>query len=104
MIGGLRAASLQVIATATLAAYIDGGGLGLFIFRGLKSNDYPQMLAGSILVIALAFLSEVVFSVLLRLALPAGVTRWHASQIGRAMHPYPRVLRMARPRQIKEML
>lgn len=74
LIGGLRAASLQVIATATLAAYISGGGLGLFIFRGLKRNDYPQMLAGSILVILLAIASEVVFSAVQRLVVPAGVT------------------------------
>lgn len=73
LIGGLRLASLQVIATATLADYVSGGGLGLFLFRGLKTNDYPQMLAGSILVIVLAILSEIVFSVIQRLAVPAGV-------------------------------
>jgi osmoprotectant transport system permease protein len=74
LIGGLRTASLQVIATATLADYVGGGGLGHFIFLGLKTNDYPQMLAGSIVVIALAILSEVLFSLLQRLVIPAGVT------------------------------
>lgn len=73
LIGGLRLAMLQVIATATLADYVGGGGLGLFLFRGLKTNDYPQMLAGSIIVIVLAILSEVVFSTLQRLVVPAGV-------------------------------
>lgn len=73
LMGGLRSASLQVIATATLAAYVGGGGLGGFIFAGLKTRDYPQMLAGSILVIVLAILSEVVFSIIQRLAVPAGV-------------------------------
>jgi osmoprotectant transport system permease protein len=66
LIGGLRSASLQVIATATLADYVGGGGLGRFIFLGLKTNDYPQMLAGSILVIGLAIVSETAFTVLLR--------------------------------------
>jgi len=74
LIGGLRTASLQVIATATLADYVGGGGVGHFIFLGLKTNDYPQMLAGSILVILLAILSEVLFSVVQRLVIPAGVT------------------------------
>jgi osmoprotectant transport system permease protein len=64
LLGGVRAASLQVIATATLADYVGGGGLGRFIFLGLKTNDYPQMLAGSILVIALAIVSEIAFTVL----------------------------------------
>lgn len=74
LIGGLRLAALQVIATATLADYLGGGGLGLFLFRGLKTNDYPQMLAGSIIVILLALVSEVAFSVIQRLAVPAGVS------------------------------
>jgi osmoprotectant transport system permease protein len=74
LIGGLRTASLQVIATATLADYVGGGGLGHFIFLGLKTNDYPQMLAGSIVVILLAILSEVLFSIIQRLVVPHGVT------------------------------
>jgi osmoprotectant transport system permease protein len=74
LIGGLRTASLQVIATATLADYVGGGGLGHFIFLGLKTNDYPQMLAGSIIVILLAILSELLFSIVQRLVVPAGVT------------------------------
>lgn len=74
LIGGLRTASLQVIATATLADYVGGGGLGHFIFLGLKTNDYPEMLAGSIIVILLAILSEVLFSIVQRLVIPAGVT------------------------------
>jgi osmoprotectant transport system permease protein len=74
LIGGLRAASLQVIATATLADYVGGGGLGRFIFLGLKTNDYPQMLGGSILVIALAIVSEVVFTLLQHLTQVRGLT------------------------------
>ncbi|HAM27827.1 MAG TPA: ABC transporter permease [Microbacteriaceae bacterium] len=73
LIGGLRAAALQVIATATLADYVGAGGLGHFLFLGLKTNDYPQMLAGSIVVIVLAIVSEFVFSVIQRLVVPAGV-------------------------------
>ncbi|MCU1513155.1 MAG: hypothetical protein JWO10_245 [Microbacteriaceae bacterium] len=74
LIGGLRSAALQVIATATLADYVGGGGLGHFIFLGQQTQDYPQMLAGSILVVVLALLSEAVFSIVQRLVVPAGVT------------------------------
>ncbi len=73
LLGGLRSASLQVIATATLAAYVAGGGLGGYIFVGLRTRDYPQMLAGSILVILLAIASEAIFSVIQRLVVPTGV-------------------------------
>jgi osmoprotectant transport system permease protein len=74
LIGGLRSASLQVISTVTLADYVGAGGLGHFLFRGLKTNDYPQMLAGSIVVIVLAMLSELLFSALQRVVVPAGVS------------------------------
>lgn len=58
IIGGLRAATLQVIATATLAAYTADIGLGRYLFAGLKSRDYAQMLGAAILVILLALLAE----------------------------------------------
>lgn len=74
LVGGLRSASLQVIATATLADYVGGGGLGRFIFLGLKTNDYPQMLAGSILVIGLAIASEAAFTAAQRITRVRGVT------------------------------
>lgn len=70
VVGGLRAATLQVIATATLAAYIADAGLGRYLFEGLKTRDYPQMVAGSVLVAALALTLEGVFAVLQRLSAP----------------------------------
>lgn len=54
LLGGLRSATLQVVSTATLAAYVGGGGLGRFLFLGLKTQDYPQMLASALLVVLLA--------------------------------------------------
>jgi osmoprotectant transport system permease protein len=73
LIGGIRSASLQVVATTTLADYVGGGGLGRFIFAGLKTNDYPQMLGGAVLVVALALASEALFGLVQRITLPAGV-------------------------------
>lgn len=61
LIGGLRSAALQVISTATLAAYVSDTGLGRLIFQGLKTRDYEIMLAGSILVALLALIVELLF-------------------------------------------
>ena len=47
-----------VIATATLAAYTANYGLGRLLYLGLKTRDYPQMIAGAILVVALALLVD----------------------------------------------
>lgn len=54
IVGGLRSATLQVVATATLAAYTADAGLGRFIFTGLKSREYGEMIGGSLLVVLLA--------------------------------------------------
>lgn len=68
LLGGLRSALLQVIATATLAAYTADIGLGRYVFLGLKSRDYPQMLAGALLVTALALLAELTLAKLQKAA------------------------------------
>lgn len=73
LVGGLRSAMLQLIATATLAAYVGAGGLGRLMFLGLKTQDYALMLAGSLLVIALAVVSELLFAVLQRVVTPIHV-------------------------------
>jgi osmoprotectant transport system permease protein len=64
--GGARAAVLQVIATATVVAYTNLGGLGRYIFDGLALSDYPQMLGGSVLVAVLAVVTDLVLGALLR--------------------------------------
>lgn len=68
LLGGMRSATLQVVATATLAAYVGAGGLGRFLFLGLKTQDYPQMLASALLVVALALIMEGVFEISERVA------------------------------------
>ena len=73
VVGGIRSATLQIIATATLAAYVADFGLGRFIFAGLKTRDYGEMLGGSILVIVLALVVDGCFAITQRLVVPAGV-------------------------------
>lgn len=58
LLGGLRSTTLQVLATATLAAYTADAGLGRYLYIGLKTRDYGQMIAGAILVVALALVLD----------------------------------------------
>ena len=55
---GVRTAAVQVVATATLAALVGGGGLGTIINEGFGQQDRPQILAGGLLVALLALLTE----------------------------------------------
>ncbi|HYI34409.1 MAG TPA: ABC transporter permease [Glaciibacter sp.] len=88
LIGGVRSAVLQVVATATLAAYVADFGLGRFLFTGLKTRDYAQMLGGSILVILLALTLEGIFALIQRLVVPRGVTAGRTTDIrSRATRP-----------------
>ena len=66
ILGGLRSAVLQVVATATVAAYVGLGGLGRYLIDGLAVRDYPQMLAGATVVVVLALLLDGGFAVLQR--------------------------------------
>lgn len=61
---GLRTASVQVIATATIGAITSIGGLGRFIIDGMAAGRDDMVLGGAILVALLAILTEVTFSVL----------------------------------------
>ena len=62
----LMAATLQVIATVTLAAYVALGGLGQYIITGIALRDYTEVLAGAILVTALALVVDGVFALVQR--------------------------------------
>ena len=48
ILAGIRVATVTTIGTATIAAAIGGGGLGVFIFRGVASVDTAQILAGAV--------------------------------------------------------
>jgi osmoprotectant transport system permease protein len=66
VIAGLRTSTIEVIASATLAAFIGAGGLGNFILDGLANNDVRQLLLGGISVAVLALAAEGVLSLLVR--------------------------------------
>jgi osmoprotectant transport system permease protein len=58
ILAGLRIATVTTIGTATIAAAIGAGGLGVFIFRGLASVDATLLLAGAIPAAALALMAD----------------------------------------------
>jgi osmoprotectant transport system permease protein len=55
---GVRTASIEVIASATLASFIGGGGLGDYIIDGLATNDVHELLLGALAVAVLALLAD----------------------------------------------
>ncbi len=74
MFSGLRSATLQIIATATIAAYVSLGGLGRYIIDGQATHDFPQMLAGAVLVAVLALLADLLIAGVQRITVSRGLT------------------------------
>ena len=58
IMAGIRVATVTTIGTATIAAAIGGGGLGVFIFRGVASVDSTLILAGAVPAALLALLAD----------------------------------------------
>jgi osmoprotectant transport system permease protein len=75
IVGGLRSSTLQIIATVTIASLYGQVSLGTYIANGLAQSDYVQMLAGAILVIALALIVDGLLAIVQRLVVPRGVSR-----------------------------
>lgn len=58
LLAGVRTAAVQVVATATVAAFVGADGLGRFIIDGRAVNDQAQIFAGALLVALLSLLTE----------------------------------------------
>ncbi|MGV1768358.1 ABC transporter permease [Rhizobium rhizogenes] len=70
---GLRNATLQVISTATVAAYVSLGGLGRLIIDGRAQSDYGQMVAGALLVGVLVLLVDLLIGAVSRMLVSPGL-------------------------------
>ncbi|WP_306370285.1 ABC transporter permease [Nocardiopsis sp. CC223A] len=70
---GLRTAAVQVVATATIAAYVGVGGLGRYIFDGQAQQNLSMILGGSVLVVALAVVTTLLFAGARRLLVAPGL-------------------------------
>lgn len=75
VIAGVRTAAVEVIASATLAAFIGAGGLGIFILSGITLVDERLLLVGAIPVALLALAAEGLLGVTERLLTPPASTR-----------------------------
>jgi len=73
VMAGVRTAAVQVVATATLAALVGYGGLGLLILRGLRTRDTVEVFAAAFAVAVLSLLTELVLAALQRALTPRGI-------------------------------
>ncbi|MEO6116875.1 MAG: ABC transporter permease [Pseudolysinimonas sp.] len=97
IIGGLRATALQVIATLGIASAFAFAGLGIYVINGVNTGDYVQLLAGAILITALALVVDGVLAIAQRFVVPRGVALGRADLNG----PQNRT-RTHRPRALQE--
>jgi osmoprotectant transport system permease protein len=79
---GVRVATLQVIATATLGAYVAFNGLGSFINEGFRQQDDGKLLTGAVAVSVMALGVDALFALLARRASPWRVASLHPSTKG----------------------
>lgn len=75
VVSGFRAAVLQVVATATIAAFVNLGGIGRFIFDGLALYDYGRVVLGAVLVAAVALALDGALALVARAVTPERVGR-----------------------------
>ena len=70
ILGGLRSATLQVVATATVAAYASLGGLGRYLIDGIKVREFHLALVGALMVAALALILDGLLALAVRVSVP----------------------------------
>lgn len=68
LLGGVRNAALQIIATAVLAAYVGLGGLGTYILRGIPLRRFDETLGGALAIVAVALIVDGFFALAQRAA------------------------------------
>lgn len=86
IMAGLRTSAVAVVATATLAGFAGGGGLGVFLYLGFAQPGQERILiGGALLVAALAIVTDIAFALLERAVTP----RMHSRRKQRAPRPAP---------------
>jgi osmoprotectant transport system permease protein len=78
MMSGIRTAAVQIVATATLAAVIAGGGLGRFIVDGFATGNNASVVTGAVAVALLTILTELGLGAVERAVTPRGSIRTDA--------------------------
>ena len=75
ILSGLRSAGIQIVSTATIAAYVSLGGLGRYIVDGLYQHDYEKVVGGATLVAGMALATLGLFWAVARATVSPGVRR-----------------------------
>jgi osmoprotectant transport system permease protein len=75
IVAGLRISAVQIVATATLAALVAGGGLGRFIVDGFAQGSDAMILGGAFVVATLSIATEIAFGLVERVTTPAHARR-----------------------------
>jgi len=73
IMAGIRTSTVQVVATATIGAFVGLGGLGRYVIDGLAQHRMDQVLGGAISVAVLALITEFTLAGVQRLIVPAGI-------------------------------
>jgi osmoprotectant transport system permease protein len=84
IMAGVRTSAVQVVATATLAAFVGLGGLGRYLIDGLAQRDLAEVVGGAILVAVLSLLTELVLGRVQTLVVPRGLAERGAAAAVRA--------------------
>jgi len=82
---GIRVASVQVVATEPIRAFLGGDGLGRYVRDGIGQNNPTLVLGGAILIAILAGITAVTFVAIEWLAKPPGVRRLSGGRTDRTM-------------------
>lgn len=75
ILSGLRSAAVQIVSTATIAAYVSLGGVGRYIVDGLYQRNYEKVVGGATLVAVMALVTLALFWAINRVAVSPGVRR-----------------------------
>lgn len=86
VVGGLRGAVLQVVATVTLIAYVGLGGLGYEIIQGIPLRRFDQMVGTALIIVVVALALDALLAAAARAVTPAGVLSGRGQDI-RARQP-----------------
>ena len=81
IIAGVRVATVICVGTATIAAAIDAGGLGRYIFRGLRANDNVLILAGAVPAALIAIVADLLLGYIERAIQFGGAIQWRSKKL-----------------------
>ncbi len=102
IMAGLRTAAVEVVATATLAAYVGFSNLGTYIFAGLATRNSVETFSGAVMVAVLALFTDILVGALGRGLTPSGTRGSQIARRHRGVGADAATMRL--PRRVSAML